>query len=98
MGTLQGKTFSISGTLMRGRKVVVRMIEEAGGKYIREISKNVNYLITGVDAELRDTEKTMQSQNFGHFYYRLSRTKRNDQCFISHNHALSTWQPVGQQV
>ena len=65
MGTLQGKTFSISGTLMRGRKVVVRMIEDAGGKYIREISKNVNYLITGVDAELRDTEKLCKAKTLG---------------------------------
>ena len=65
MGKLQGKTFSISGTLNRGRKVVVRMIEDAGGKYIREVSKNVNYLITGVDAELRDTEKLCKAQLLG---------------------------------
>ena len=65
MGKLQGKTFSISGTLNRGRKAVVRMIEDAGGKYIRDVSKNVNYLITGVDAELRDTEKLCKAQLLG---------------------------------
>ena len=65
MGTLQGKTFSISGTLSEVRKVVVRMIEEEGGRYIREVSKNVDYLITGDDAITRDTEKLCKAQSLG---------------------------------
>ena len=65
MGTLQGKTFSITGKLSRGRKIIVAMIEKAGGKYIREISGKVDYVIANPDAYDRDTAKLDKAQSLG---------------------------------
>lgn len=57
MGTLKGKTFSITGTLSKGRKAFVKMIEENGGTFKKNVSNVVNFLIVGDDAYTRDTGK-----------------------------------------
>lgn len=65
MGTLQGKTFSISGKTDTVRKQLVAMIEDAGGKYVREVSGKVNLLITAKDAYTKDTEKLEKAKSLG---------------------------------
>lgn len=65
MGTLQGKTFCITGKLSQGRKAVVAKIEEAGGKFIREISSRVNYVIANDDAYEKDTAKLEKATGMG---------------------------------
>lgn len=57
METLQGKTFAISGTLSEVRKKFVEKIENAGGKFVKNVSNKVNFLILGKDAYERDTTK-----------------------------------------
>lgn len=57
MGTLQGKTFAISGTLSEVRKKIVEKIENAGGKFVKNVSNKVNFLILGKDAYEKDTTK-----------------------------------------
>lgn len=67
MKNLQGKTFSITGTLTQGRKQFIRMIEEAGGEFKKNVSNKVNFLIVGDDAYTRDTgklEKAMELDLF----------------------------------
>lgn len=67
MKTLQGKTFSITGTLTQGRKQFIRMIEEAVGEFKKNVSNKVNFLIVGDDAYTRDTgklEKAMELDLF----------------------------------
>lgn len=57
MGTLQGKTFAISGTLSEVRKKFIERIENAGGKFVKNVSNRVSYLIIGKDAYEKDTTK-----------------------------------------
>lgn len=55
--TLIGKTISITGTLTKGRKQYIKMIEQLGGTFKSHVSAAVNFLIVGPDAYTRDTEK-----------------------------------------
>ena len=57
MGTLQGKTFAISGTLSEVRKKFIERIENVGGKFVKNVSNKVSYLIIGKDAYEKDTTK-----------------------------------------
>lgn len=38
MGTLAGKTFSITGTLSKGRKQYIDLIEKLGGVFKKNVS------------------------------------------------------------
>lgn len=67
MGTLQGKTFSISGTLSKVRKQVVEMIEQAGGTFKKNVSNKVNFLIVGEDAYEKDTGKLEKARELDLF-------------------------------
>lgn len=67
MGTLQGKTFSISGTLSEVRKKFVEKIENAGGKFVKNVSNKVNFLILGKDAYERDTTKLEKARQLDIF-------------------------------
>ena len=60
--TLTGKTFSITGTLSRGRKQYIKQIEALGGTFKTHVSNAVNYLIVGDDAYLRDTDKLSRAE------------------------------------
>lgn len=60
--TLTGKTVSITGTLSKGRKQYVAMIERLGGTFKTHVSNAVNYLIVGPDAYVRDTEKLERAE------------------------------------
>lgn len=67
MGTLQGKTFAISGTLSEVRKKFVEKIENAGGKFVKNVSNKVNFLILGKDAYERDTTKLEKARQLDIF-------------------------------
>ena len=67
MGTLQGKTFAISGTLSEVRKKFVEKIENAGGKFVKNVSNKVNFLILGKDAYERDTTKLEKARQLDVF-------------------------------
>lgn len=55
--SLQGKTFVITGTLSHSRKCYIEFIEALGGEVKRNVSRLVNYVIEGEDAQRRYTEK-----------------------------------------
>jgi len=57
MKTLSGKSFSITGTLSKGRKYYIDMIENLGGVFKKNVSNAVNFIIVGDDAYTRDTGK-----------------------------------------
>lgn len=57
METLAGKSFSITGTLSKGRKYYIKMIESLGGVFKKNVSNAVNFVIIGDDAYTRDTGK-----------------------------------------
>lgn len=57
MKSLTGMTFCITGTLSKSRSYFVRLIEQAGGMFKRDISNMVTFLIVGADAHTRHTEK-----------------------------------------
>ena len=57
MKNLTGMTFCITGTLSKGRKQFINLIEQAGGMFKRDISNMVTFLIVGADAHTRHTEK-----------------------------------------
>lgn len=67
METLQGKTFAISGTLSEVRKKFVEKIENAGGKFVKNVSNKVNFLILGKDAYERDTTKLEKARQLDIF-------------------------------
>lgn len=67
MGTLQGKTFAISGTLSEVRKKIVEKIENAGGKFVKNVSNKVNFLILGKDAYEKDTTKLEKARQLDIF-------------------------------
>ena len=67
METLQGKTFAISGTLSEVRKKFVEKIENAGGKFVKNVSNKVNFLILGKDAYERDTTKLEKARRLDIF-------------------------------
>ena len=47
MKNLTGMTFCITGTLSKSRSYFVRLIEQAGGVFKRDISNMVTFLIVG---------------------------------------------------
>lgn len=49
-GKLQGKTFLFTGTLSKSRDFYENLVEEAGGKILSSVSKNLNYLVVGEKA------------------------------------------------
>ncbi|MBD3258263.1 NAD-dependent DNA ligase LigA [candidate division GN15 bacterium] len=48
-GSLDGKTFVITGTLSKPRGHFKKLIEEAGGKVTGSVSKNTDYVVYGED-------------------------------------------------
>lgn len=67
METLKGKTFAISGTLSEVRKVFVERIENAGGKFVKNVSNKVSFLIIGKDAYEKDTTKLEKARELDIF-------------------------------
>lgn len=67
MGTLNGKTFAISGTLSKVRKHFIETIENAGGKFVKNVSNRVNFLIVGADAYEKDTTKLEKARSLDLF-------------------------------
>lgn len=57
MKNLSGMTFCITGTLSKGRKQFINLIEQAGGVFKRDMSNMVTFLIVGADAHTKHTEK-----------------------------------------
>lgn len=49
-GSLEGKTFLITGTLDKPRKEYEQLVISNGGKLLSAVSKNLDYLIVGKDA------------------------------------------------
>lgn len=67
MGTLNGRTFAISGTLSEKRKVFIERIENAGGKFVKNVSNKVSFLILGPDAYEKDTTKLEKARELDIF-------------------------------
>ena len=67
MGTLQGKTFAISGTLSEVRKVFIERIEKAGGRFVKNVSNKVSFLIIGEGAYEKDTTKLEKARQLDIF-------------------------------
>ena len=67
MGTLAGKTFSITGTLSKGRKQYVELIERLGGTFKKNVSNKTTFVIAGDDAYLRDTGKLEKAKELDLF-------------------------------
>ena len=44
-GPLGGKSFCITGTHSRPRKELVKMIEDAGGRVLNSVTKDLSYLV-----------------------------------------------------
>lgn len=65
--SLNGKTFSITGTLSKGRKQYISLIEHLGGTFKPRVSNVVNFLIVGSDAYLRDTGKLERAYELNTF-------------------------------
>lgn len=49
-GNLNGKTFLLTGTMSKSRKLIEEDISAAGGSIASGVSKNLNYLVVGEDA------------------------------------------------
>src|SRR5207253_994824 len=48
-GPLAGKSFCVTGTLMRPRGEIKAAIEAAGGKFVPSVTKTTSYLVAGAD-------------------------------------------------
>ena len=48
-GVLSGKTFVVTGTTVKSREELIRLIEEAGGKVTGSVSKKTSFLVAGED-------------------------------------------------
>ena len=57
MKDLSGMTFCITGTLSKGRRQFINLIEQAGGIFTRDMSNMVTFLTVGTDAHTKHTEK-----------------------------------------
>lgn len=60
---LNGKTFCITGTLSKGRKQFESFIKKNGGKFIRDMSSTVQFLIAGSD--VMGTAKLQRARDMG---------------------------------
>jgi len=60
---LNGKTFCITGTLSKGRKQFEFFIKKNGGKFIRDVSSTVQFLIAGSD--VIGTAKLQRARDMG---------------------------------
>lgn len=67
METLAGKTFSITGTLSKGRKQYIDLIEKLGGVFKKNVSNKTTFVIVGDDAYLRDTGKLEKAKSLDLF-------------------------------
>lgn len=69
-GSLEGKTFLITGTLDKPRKEYEQLVISNGGKLLSAVSKNLDYLIVGKDAGSKLTKaeklgvKTLSQDEF----------------------------------
>lgn len=70
MGTLAGRTFSITGTLKRSRAFYIRMIEHHGGTFKPNVSGKVNFVVAGDDAYQRMTGKLRKAYRLDLFIIR----------------------------
>jgi DNA ligase (NAD+) len=55
-GPLAGKSFCVTGTTRTPREVLIRKIEDAGGKVTGSVSKKTGYLVAGTDAGKTKTD------------------------------------------
>ncbi|MBI4699871.1 MAG: NAD-dependent DNA ligase LigA [Deltaproteobacteria bacterium] len=62
-GKLAGKSFCITGTLLRPRKELAQLIEQAGGRVLPAVTKDLSYLVIADPAS--QSSKAVKARRYG---------------------------------